>query len=176
MTPALYSEGFRRLSICCAPTRIEPESGLSSAPIRLSSVLFPLPEGPISETNSPGSICRVTSSSERMSPPSKLLRTCSTVTATPCPLFALTVLSNRSVGLRDRSGIRLPSAADRLTDLDRRSGDCLTPAEAVQLGPALYFKTETAQRSFFVFPLALTTACSVSGWPPDVFGQVTFSW
>jgi hypothetical protein len=37
-----------------------PEVGLSSAPIRLSSVDFPEPEGPMIATNSPGQISKLT--------------------------------------------------------------------------------------------------------------------
>src|SRR5439155_14111115 len=66
-----------------APTWIEPPSGRSSAPIRLSSVDLPQPDGPVSATNSPGARRSETSSSARIRPPSKLLLTCSTTTSAP---------------------------------------------------------------------------------------------
>src|SRR5204863_1187977 len=43
------------------PTRTSPESGRSSPPSRLSSVLLPAPDRPSSTTSSPSSIARSTS-------------------------------------------------------------------------------------------------------------------
>ena len=64
-------------------TEIVPVSGRSSAPIRLSSVLLPLPDGPVSEANSPGASRREASTSARILPPSNALPTTSTATSTP---------------------------------------------------------------------------------------------
>ena len=52
-----------RESTRCPATVTVPLAGLSSPAIRFSSVDFPLPEGPITATASPGAIRRLTRSS-----------------------------------------------------------------------------------------------------------------
>ena len=47
------------------PTETLPAVGVSSAPMMFSSVVFPLPEGPSTTTNSPSDTCSSTSSSAR---------------------------------------------------------------------------------------------------------------
>jgi hypothetical protein len=58
-------------------------SGVSSAPIRFSSVLLPDPEAPVSATSSPGSTANEISRSAGTRPSSKDLRTPVTRTAAP---------------------------------------------------------------------------------------------
>ena len=47
-------------------TEMVPESGRARLPIRLSSVLLPQPDGPVSDTNSPGSSRRLASRTATM--------------------------------------------------------------------------------------------------------------
>src|ERR1700751_4331636 len=57
--------------------------------MRLSSVLLPPPDGPVSATSSPGSRWSDTSASARIPPPSKLFRTFRTPTSAPLTRVSL---------------------------------------------------------------------------------------
>jgi hypothetical protein len=59
--PKLRCSGGRRV-IACPSSRISPEVGCTKPAIAIRIVVLPDPEGPSRVTNSPRSICSVTSS------------------------------------------------------------------------------------------------------------------
>ena len=62
----------RRSVTSMPPTDTVPAVGRSIAPMRLSSVVLPEPDGPVTATNSPGAIARSTPSSATTRPSSNV--------------------------------------------------------------------------------------------------------
>src|SRR5687767_8622913 len=81
------SFGFRPL-ICFPPMRILPEVSVSSPAMMRRSVVFPQPEGPSSETNSPSRISSDTSFSAWKEPNSLRTRSMTMSAMDQAPLFA----------------------------------------------------------------------------------------
>src|SRR5262249_49204082 len=83
-----------RAPISCSPTKTAPDVGLSMQPMRLSSVVLPLPEGP-------------TIMEKRCLGISKLIPLIAGTSTAPA-LYVLTTLERRTTGTVDDAAINVP--------------------------------------------------------------------